>query len=180
MVQFTVSNVGFFKAGKVVPRTSPLQTLLSCNAATLKISNQKNGKMGNTIHHKAIVLDTNTCPIKALAYRVHHILSNNGHDDTLLCAYSNKNAKWHTIQSGDIVTAVCSATKILKLEQQAIEPDLVGAHSLQAGGRGGTALKLTGATNINIKKYGQWSSLTFTQYIHIEIAHLSNLSTNAT
>ena len=170
-VQFTIRNVGFFKNGKVVPRTAPLATLLSCDAATLKITNQKNGRMGDTVHHEAISPAIPECPVKALALRVFHVLSNNGTDDSLLCAYANDNAKWHSITSKDIVTAVRTATTTLKLQDQAIDPDLVGAHSLRAGGA--TALKLAGASDIEIKKYGRWSSLTFTQYIHTQIAHLS-------
>ena len=40
-IQFSVENIGFFKDGKVIPKSSPLHVLLSCDAATLKISNQK-------------------------------------------------------------------------------------------------------------------------------------------
>jgi hypothetical protein len=72
--QFTTGNVGFFKNNLVLPRNSPLHILLTADAATLKISNQKNGRMGDTIHQRAI--DSPCCPIKALAHRVHHILSN--------------------------------------------------------------------------------------------------------
>ena len=82
---FTLANIGFFKNGKVVPRTSSLKILLSCDAATLKLDNQKNGRMGGTIHQEAV--KKACCPIKALAHRVHHILSNGGDDTTLLCTY---------------------------------------------------------------------------------------------
>ena len=59
----------------------------------------------------------------------------------------------------------------LKLEQQAIDPDLIGAHSLRSGGA--MALKLHGFNDTTIMKMGRWSSLTFLQYIHTQIAHLS-------
>ena len=75
------------------------------------------------------------------------------------------------VQSKQIVDAVRAATHTLKLQRQAIDPDLVGAHSLRAGGA--TALKLQGSSDIEIKKFGRWSSQTFTQYIHTQIAHLS-------
>ena len=168
-VQFQVKSVGFFKDGKVIPRTSPLNVLLSCDAATLKITNQKNGRMGDTIHHEAITKDE--CPIKALALQVFHIMSNKGDDNSLLCAVCDINQEWTMVQSKDIVQAVRAATKTLKLSRQAIDPDLVGAHSLRAGGA--TAMKLHGSSDIEIKKFGRWSSLTFTQYIHTQIAHLS-------
>jgi hypothetical protein len=35
------------------------------------------------------------------------------------------------------------------------------------------ALKLTGAGDTTIMKMGRWTSLTFLQYVHEQIAHLS-------
>lgn len=51
----------------------------------MKITNQKNGHMGTTIHHE----DTGekTSPTKALAQRVHHILSNGGDVDSQICDF---------------------------------------------------------------------------------------------
>ena len=63
------------------------------------------------------------------------------------------------------------ATKDLNLEAQGIAPDLVGVHSLRAGGA--MAMKLHGCADTTIKKVGRWSSMTFLQYIHNQIAHLS-------
>ena len=168
-VQFTAGNVGFFKDGQLVPRSSPLELLLQCDAATLKITNQKNGRMGQTIHQEA-VKDKRQCPVKALAYRVHHILSNGGTSDTLLCSYFQEEA-FHTLDAKAVIKMVRMATKALNLHRNGIDPDLVGAHSLRAGGA--MALKLHGSTDIEIMKMGRWTSLTFTQYIHNQIAHLS-------
>lgn len=58
------------------------------------------------------------------------------------------------------MTAVRAATLTLQLNKQAIDPDLVGAHSLRAGGA--TAVKLHRSSDIEIKKFGICSSLTFT------------------
>ena len=63
------------------------------------------------------------------------------------------------------------AVKDLNLHQQGIDPDLVGAHSLRAGGA--MALKLHGYNDTTIMKMGRWTSLTFLMYIHTQIAHLS-------
>jgi hypothetical protein len=166
--QFSVGNVGFFKDGKVLARTSPLDTLLTSDAATLKISNQKNGRMGETIHQKAIDLDA--CPIKALAFQVHHILSHGGSTDSLLCEYYT-NDKRSSVTSKEIIALLCSAARMLQLQKQAIDPDLIGVHSLRAGGA--MALKLHGYDDTTIQKMGQWTSDTFLQYIHTQIAHLS-------
>jgi hypothetical protein len=168
-VQFSVNNVGFFKNGRVVSRKSPLCVLLQCDAATLKISQQKNGRMGQTIHQEATNID-GSCPVQALAYRVHHILSNGGNGEMLLCAYKTKDM-WHTVTSQDIIKLVRTAAKQLKLHEQGIDPDLIGSHSLRAGGA--MALKLHGENDTTIKKMGRWTSLTFLEYIHNQIAHLS-------
>jgi hypothetical protein len=166
-VQFMVSNVGFFKDGKIISRSSPLEVLLSCDAATLKINNKKNGRMGDTIHQQAI--DGDCCPIKALAIRVHEILSNGGSGATLLCDYYI-NASFIPVESKTIITMIRKAAKDLHLDDFAIDPDLLGSHSLRAGGA--MALKLHGYDDTTIMKMGRWTSLTFLQYIHNQIAHL--------
>ena len=64
-----------------------------------------------------------------------------------------------------------SARKSLKLHLQEIDLDLVGAHSLRAGGT--MALKLHGYDNTAIMNMERWKSLNFLKYIHNQIAHLS-------
>ena len=66
---------------------------------------------------------------------------------------------------------VRSTASALDLQKQAIDLDLVGAHSLRAGGA--MALKLHGYNDTTIIKMGRWMSLTFLQYVHNQIAHLS-------
>jgi hypothetical protein len=166
--QFRYNNVGFFNKNEVISRKMPLSSLLQCDSATLKISNQKNGRMGETIHQKST--RSNLCPIKALAHRIDHINAHNGGDDRLLCDYFD-NGEWHSIRSNDVIQMVRAAAKSLRLDKQGIDPDLIGAHSLRAGGA--MALKLHGFDNITIMKMGRWTSLTFTQYIHNQIAHLA-------
>jgi hypothetical protein len=168
-VQFMVGNVGFFKDGKIISRSSSLHILLSCDAAMLKINNQKNGRMGDTIHQQAI--NKACCPIKALAMQVHDILSSGGTDNTLLCEVLVNDA-FVAIESKMIIDLVRNAAKELSLSDVAIDPDLLGSHSLRAGGA--MALKLHGYDDTTIMKMGRWTSLTFLQYIHNQIAHLSD------
>ena len=61
--------------------------------------------------------------------------------------------------------------KYLRMDKQGIDPDLIGAHSLRAGGA--MAMKLQGVSDTIIVKQGRWSGLTFLVYIHNQIAHLS-------
>ena len=173
-VQFRVGDIGFFNGTKHIQATaSNLQELLQCTAATLRISNQKNGRMGDTIHQEALKSEIH-CPVKALAHRVHHILAHGGTASTLLCSFkeSMKETTWTHITSGDIIKAVRKGVTLSNLYCNTnIDPELVGAHSLRAGGA--MALKLTGASDTTIMKMGRWSGLTFCMYIHTQIAHLS-------
>ena len=61
--------------------------------------------------------------------------------------------------------------RVLGLDKQGLDADLLGAHSLRAGGA--MALKLMGVADTIIMKHGRWSGLTFLMYIHNQIAHLS-------
>ena len=174
-VQFRIGDIGFFKDNAQLPRNSPLPLLLTADQCTLKITNQKNGRMGETINHHAIK-DNPLCPVKALARRVHHILSNDGTTKTLLCAVKintpiQTQSHWYNITSSDMLTNLRSAITALSLHKGGIDPDLVGVHSLRAAGA--MALKLAGISDTTIMKMGRWTSLTFLQYIHNQIAHLS-------
>ena len=167
-IQFRTKDVGFWKNGMQLDRNSPLPTLLTADAATLKISNQKNGRMGQTIHQESI--QANHCPVKALARRLSHILNNGGNDDTLICMYKN-NENISAVTPADLIQAIRASVRALKLHKAGIDPDIVGVHSLRAGGA--MALKLHGESDTTIMKHGRWSGLTFLQYIHNQIGHLS-------
>ena len=52
-VQFRVQDVGFWKNGRILPQHSPLKLLLTADAATMKILNQKNGGTGQTFHQES-------------------------------------------------------------------------------------------------------------------------------
>ena len=130
--QFTAGNVSFFRQNKLIPRNSPLSVLLRCNAATLQIINQKNGQFGETIHLEAVT-DSKNNPVATLhAQQVHRILSNGGTPGMLLCTYF-ENGEVYTVKVQDIIKAVCKVTTLLKLQDQAIDPDIVSTHSLTAG-----------------------------------------------
>ena len=167
-IQFRVSDVGFFLHNKIMPRNSPLKALSKATSCTLKITNQKNGRMGQTIHHHAT--HSKSCPVRALAHRIHHILSNGGTSNNLICdVYDNGIVT--QITSRHMIDGIRTAVRSLQLHKNGIEADLVGAHSLRAGGA--MALKLNGSDDTTIMKMGRWSGLTFLQYIHNQIAHIS-------
>ena len=136
----------------------------------LKNCQQKNGYMGETIYQHAI--NSPHCPVKALARRVHHILSHDGTTTNLICdVWENKSTQWTSITASDMMDAVRSAVQKLQLHKKGINPSLICVHSLRAGGA--MAMKMNGASDTTIMKMGRWKSLTFLQYIHNQIAHLS-------
>lgn len=175
--QFSIGNIGFFKGDtlmKVVDEDGKLllslEELLEATSATLKITNQKNGRMGETIHHECTGHDTS--PVKALARRVYQILADGGSKDSLLCDYFDTDSEqWFSITADQMRQLIKDTVTKLDLKARGITADLVGSHSLRSGGA--MALKLHGIDDITIKKMGRWSSLTFTMYIHTQIAHLS-------
>ena len=170
-VQFTVGDVGFHKNNKVVERRSTLDELLACDQCTFKITNQKSGRMGQTISHETILNHAHG-PVKATARRIHHILSNGGDESSIISAYMTADGTWNTVSSAQMRSGVRNSVKQLNLHKNGIDADLVGVHSLRAGGA--MALKLSGESDTTIQKYGRWSSTTFLDYIHNQIAHLSN------
>ena len=124
--------------------------------------------MGQTIHQES------TGPqgaVACLARRVHHILSNGGAESRLICDVMIK-GQWHSVNRQGVVSLIKQGAKELNLSQRGIDPDLLGSHSLRAGGA--MALKLQHYADTLIQKLGRWSSTTWLQYIHTQIAHLSN------
>ena len=102
-------NIGFFKNGTILSHNEPLEKLLQADAAALKITNEKNSRMGEVFHHEAI-LDKPCCPIKVLAQQVHYILQNEDTGETLLCMYY-KNGQEKIAISREMVLVVRSTTK---------------------------------------------------------------------
>ena len=165
--QFRVCDVGFFRDRKILNRNSPLHILLQADSATLKITNQKNGRMGQTLHQESTGSEG---AVAALARRVHHILSNAGSDQRLLCDVFTPPNVWYAISQQDMVQCVRTATKSLRMHENGIDPDLIGAHSLRAGGA--MSLKIMGYNDSTIQKLGRWTSDTWQMYIHSQIGHL--------
>ena len=131
--------------------------------------------MGETITHETVTTHTNGL-VHAVACRVHHVLSNGRSEENLLCDYIDDDSKWHSITSTDMRTTIRETVVQLKLQENKLNTDLVGVHSLHAGAA--MALKLQGINDTTINKQGQWTSMTFLQYIHNQIAHLTkDLST---
>lgn len=168
--QFQVRSVTFRNNQHIIPNTAPLTRLLQATSATLTIDNQKNGHRGQCIHHQCSGLANS--PVKSLAYRVHHIMSNfNNNQSTCLSAYRTTDGAAHHVLASDINQSVKLAVGQLGLTSCGYRLSDVSSHSLRAGGA--MALKLHGYDRDTIKKMGRWSSDTFLTYIHEQIGAFS-------
>ena len=170
-VQFRLKDVILWHHNTRLDPSLPTKDLLRlCTAATLNISNQKNGHRAQTIHQEAL-FDT-LCPVRALIRRMKHIMRNTTNPETMLGSYFEKGQKMKSITGTLITAAVRRAAKTLHLDNQGFGiNNNISSHSLRAGGA--MALHLTGADVNTIKKMGRWSSDTFLMYIHEQISHFS-------
>ncbi|HEY9815756.1 MAG TPA: hypothetical protein V6D20_08150 [Candidatus Obscuribacterales bacterium] len=164
---FQTRNVTFWNAqGHIIPNNSPLPSLLTATEATLTITNQKNGIKGQTIHQHC-TLDINS-PVKSLARRVHHILSNGGHPTSYIFDYYTRPGSRSYINQKDINTAVKDAAVSIGLTNFGYTTSDVSSHSLRAGGA--MAMHLNGISPEIIQKHGRWRSNTFLMYIHEQLS----------
>ena len=129
----------------------PLEFLYGyCTAATLNISNQKNGVRAQTIHQEAI--GTKRCPVQAIIWRVHHIRSHTNDLNTMLGSYFIPGKGRKSITSYSMTTAVRKAAYNLQLDRQGLTSKNLGSHSLRLGGT--MAMHLTKISDNTIKKWG--------------------------
>ena len=177
-VPFRLRDITFRKHGRILPRNSPLELLLTSDEATLRISNQKNGEKNQAIHNQC----TGTCdsPIKSLARRVHHLTSRGASIDTPIFCYAatagqsaKQKKKFRYVSAKDISKAVKDTAEQIGLfnpEVGYVRSD-VSSHSLRAGGA--MAMHLAGVDTNIIRKQGRWKSDTFLMYIHEQISAFS-------
>ena len=167
-VPFRVMDVTFRDtSGRLIPNNSDLHDLLMAAEATIRIPDQKNGVKGQCIHHQCT--GTLLSPIKSLARRVHHILSNHATPDTPIHYHKQfLYLSWQQVKPTDITTAVKHAAGAVGLYKLGYSQDDVSSHSLRAGGA--MAMHLHGIDTITIRKMGRWKSNTFLMYIHEQIS----------
>jgi hypothetical protein len=129
--------------------------------------NQKNGVKGQCIHHECT--GTSYSPIKSLARRVHHIMTNGGTPRHSLYHYSHPlSTTWGAITSQHINQTLKLAGEEIGLYTLGYTASDVSSHSLRAGGA--MAMHLNGISTNTIQKLGRWKSTTFLMYIHEQIS----------
>ena len=167
--QFRLRDVTLWcKTERLDPNLPTSVLLQNCTAATLNISNQKNGVRAQTIHQEAI--GTKFCPVKAIIRRIKHIRSNTNDLDTMLGSYFTSKGR-KSITSYSMTAAVRKAATLLRLDRQGLTSKNLGSHSLRSGGA--MAMHLAKIPDNTIKKMGRWSSDTFLMYIHEQISYFS-------
>ena len=87
-------------------------------------------------------------PVQRTARRVHHILSSGGDEDTIISAYLNDAGIGNTVSSAQMRSGVRNSVKELGLHKNGIDADLVGVHSLRAGGAMAMKLRSRSETQI--------------------------------
>ena len=81
----------------MLPPGVDTERILHANGATMWLSNQKNGKKGQSVSHPVFKDDLKGCPVRTLARRYLHGRAHNGIDNALVCPY------WDKIGRGDVV-----------------------------------------------------------------------------
>ena len=153
-----------------LPKNATYDHLRSAESATLKLDNQKNGWKGVCIHQEANG-DTLTCPVRALARRIHHIRQHTTNQRTPISAYFENNTHYQ-VTDKEIRQSLKEAASMLEYpELKGIPIERIDTHSLRSGGA--NALALSGYSDREIQKMGRWRSATFKEYIREGLACFS-------
>ena len=173
-VAFRLKDITFFKRDhrgrlkKLSKKATEAEVMNAC-AATLRLSNQKNGWKNVCIFHFANG-DGIYCPVRALGRRVVHLRQNKAKSDTHLSAYYEEGEIRH-LTDKMVREALKMAAEELDYPSRNIEIWQVDTHSLRAGGA--NALALNGYSSRDIQKMGRWRGETFMEYIRENLSQFS-------
>ena len=175
--QFRVKDVTFFRRNEdgdlvIVPASASDDKIQRASAATLRISNQKNGHLGACVHQEEIVGEQWACHLRALARRVLHICRHTSERNTLLCAY------WDDVGCGNVTDGLVRvllkfAANYLAYPRRGIPLQRIDTHLLQSGGA--CALAQAGYSDRDTQKMGRWApnSQAFKEYIQQQLSTFS-------
>ncbi len=157
---------------KALPSTASTDDIMTADAATLRISNQKNGHAGACVHHEALHEHGAICSVRALGRRVIHIQSNTKSGNVFLSSYWDAVGR-ADVTDGNVSFAVKFAARKLNYPSYGIPIERVDTHSLRSGGA--CALKQAGYNDMDIQKMGRWApnSTSFMEYIQQQLSSFS-------
>ena len=162
------SDIQLWRRNLLLSHTLSLDELLTADAVTINLENQKNGVKGAVVHHTTSG-DSTFDPVRSMARLVWAIQTLP--ESTPIGTYSENGTTWKSIQSKDIIEALRHAAAADNLVAAGYELCRIGSHSLRSGGA--VNLKLNGYDHDMIKKLGRWSSNTYLHYIQNSIAELT-------
>jgi hypothetical protein len=174
-VQFRMMDVTFFKKNKwgrlqQLPRNAPTEDIMTADAATLKLDNQKNGWKGVCISHHSNGEEAFD-PIRGIGRRYLHIRENSSDPETFLSAVFDEKGR-SDVSDKDIRAALKVAAAVLDYPaSRGIPINRIDTHSLRIGGA--NALSLNGYSKTEIQKMGRWRGETFLEYIRESCATFS-------
>ena len=145
-IQFRYCDIAFNKGNILIPPTAPAALIIEATAATLRLSNQKNGIRGAMIHRSC--MKGEFCPVKEISRRFLHMRENNTHVNEIISSFWDHLGVGH-VNDDDMRKGIRRAVTVLGLEKHGILPSRVGTHSFRDGGA--MALKFAGAKPMDIK-----------------------------
>jgi len=167
--QFRLKDIKFFVDNLFIPMEQVRAYTQEINLVSLTIDNQKNGVRGQILSHHALTGNRRCCPVRAVVLRVIDLLQDGASPDTLICAFREaKSLPWQFVRDKDIVKVVKDAVLAPDLRNSRFSKEEVGSHSLRAGGA--MALYINRRSALEIQRAGRWTSTTFLEYIHSQLA----------
>jgi hypothetical protein len=166
-VNFMMKNATFFKkdaTGRLMQvARNDWKNILTADAATLTLENQKNGWKGVCISHHSNGLEMFD-PVRALARRYVHIMQYSTDENTFLAAYYDNDGVQHFLRDSDIRKGLKAAAAALNYPTHRNIPiSKIDTHSCRIGGA--NALALAGYSKQQIQKMGRWRGETFLEYV---------------
>ena len=159
-------DIKLWRKHKRLSNDAPLATLLTADAVTIKMANQKNGKKDDILHHD----DSKVPGLNPATSMAHLIAELHGlPGSTPIGTYRNGSAL-EQVSASTIRSVIQIGAVGDNLASRGYSLDRIGSHSLRSGGA--THLKLCGYGHATIKKLGRWSSDTYLTYIQSQIGEL--------
>jgi integrase len=161
-------DVRLWRGRFIIPNDSPLPVLLTADAVTLCLENQKNGHKNAVLHHTCSG-DALLNPVRSAAVLISELRGLP--PTTPLGSFNANNNNLQQVTSAEIRSAIQIGATNDHLVAQGYSLDRIGSHSLRSGGA--MHLKLAGYDNDIIQKLGRWSSNTYLVYIQTQIGQLT-------
>jgi hypothetical protein len=161
-------DVKLWRGGYILPNDSPLAVLLTADAVTICLENQKNGHKNAVLHHTCSA-DNVLNPVRSAAMLISEL--GGLPPSTRIGSFTDANNQLQQVTSAEIRSAIQIGATHDNLVAQGYTLDRIGTHSLRSGGA--MHLKLAGYNNDIIQKLGRWSTNTYLLYIQTQIGQLT-------